>query len=139
MIDLFKKPLPWNDKVGKSQMVSEELPADPAGGDQQAGVKTQLLGALKRSARDSDQSATSTQGGVRKPSRATQAPLRPARSTRATVLLHDREAYKEKEVERYSLVHGLGRAWSKQVRTLYCVTPSNNMLGRLTTALTEVS
>lgn len=112
MIDLFKKPLQWNDKIGKSPMVSEDSHAGSAQDRQQAGVKPTVLGALKNSARDGNKAATSARDGSRQPPRATQAPFRPVRSTRSRAPVHDQDVLEQEErIDRYSETVGLGEPW----------------------------
>ena len=114
MIDLFKKPLEKNDKIGKSLMVNEESPSAQARHEEQPPSRTTLLDTLLNRPRRDNTTTTSERNSVTHPSAATQTQTRLVRSTRATAPTYDKPTPPEAEkVYKYSVEVGLGSPWNK--------------------------
>lgn len=107
MIDMFKKPLQWNDKIGKSPMVNGRTSSSQVPNGQGSTPVRNLIAGLTHEAEDADSSI------LTKPAASTRSRPREARATRATAPIYDREVTEEKEPERYSVIRGLGKRWAK--------------------------
>jgi hypothetical protein len=114
MMDLFKKPLEKNDKIGKSPMVNEKLPSAQAQYEQQLPSKTTLLDTLLNRPRRDNTTIASERNSVTHPSAATRTQTRLVRSTRATAPTYDKQTPPEaSKVYKHSVEVGLGSPWNK--------------------------
>ena len=115
MIKLFKKPLLQNDKVDRSELVDYSMSvADHHNEQADAVSKTPLWDQLRVATRDSRTNTTSKRNDPMVAAPTTRTSVRAARSTRSTLPSYDlEEPISEKQVEKFSIVVGLGTPWSR--------------------------
>jgi sentrin-specific protease 7 len=110
MESLFRKPLPRNDKVGASPPVhSSLLTSDNQDITDARSTKSPLWTQMRTATQGSNSTqATNEKDGLTSTTR------RPVRSTRSTAPTHEMDDDSpHKEVEKYSVKHGLGSPWLK--------------------------
>jgi sentrin-specific protease 7 len=114
MKTLFSKPLIKNDKVGTSPLVKDSNPvADGQHTEDHQSTKQPLWAQMKTGTQSPDlATATNVKNGETSIAPIARASARPARSTRSSAPSHDvSDVYTSREVEKYSINHGLGRRW----------------------------
>ncbi|KAF2024219.1 cysteine proteinase [Setomelanomma holmii] len=112
MVTKFSKCLPHNEKVGKTPLLDDLLPVkdDKARGD---AVRSSDSSIWSRNAAARQEKDQPTNGNIISAAfRASRSLAQPARSTRSSApTLDEVEEIKDREVEKYSVKHGLGPRW----------------------------
>lgn len=107
MQKLFNVPFEKNDKIGTQPMVNEETVSGQPSREHGRKSRIGLISTMAKSSKDADNAIP------RRVEVSTPLLPRAARATRATAPIYDQEHFAEKEPERYSVIHGLGKRWAK--------------------------
>ncbi|KAF1847720.1 uncharacterized protein K460DRAFT_403048 [Cucurbitaria berberidis CBS 394.84] len=117
MATMFNRFLPRNDKVGTSELVHDDISEAENYKDVNKMSRIPLWSQLRSSIPSSNSNAVSNEnaGSTTAPS-ARRVSTRPTRSTRSSAPNYDLEAATDyREVEKFSVVVGLGTRWPKPV------------------------
>lgn len=114
MATIFAKDLSWNSKVGTTPMVKDSFLVTDSQ-HQITPSRTPLWDQVRAGTQSTNvTSANSRTNGVTSLSASSQGLARPVRATRSAAPKPDIEdEHPEEEVERYSIVYGLGDPWTK--------------------------